>query len=78
MPAVLSLQHAPGPVQDVTDRDGPVADPRHEQRLKLPLRVGALAGLHGGVALAAGVISALIVRQRIDSLDLVAVLKTRE
>jgi hypothetical protein len=32
----------------------------------------------GGVVVLAGVVSALIVRNRIDNLDLVAVLKTRE
>ena len=32
----------------------------------------------GAVVLAAGLVSALIVRNRIDNLDLVAVLKTRE
>jgi len=32
----------------------------------------------GAVVLAAGLLSALIVRNRIDNLDLVAVLKTRE
>jgi putative ABC transport system permease protein len=34
--------------------------------------------LAGGVVAAAGVLSALIVRNRIDNLDLVGVLKTRE
>ena len=51
----------------------------HSETFQIPLiiepRTYAYATL---TALAAGVISALIVRRRIDSLDLVAVLKTRE
>jgi putative ABC transport system permease protein len=51
----------------------------HMEVIEIPLII--LPGTYlyaGGVVAAAGVVSALIVRNRIDRLDLVAVLKTRE
>ncbi len=50
-----------------------------QEVMKLPLVILPSTYLYAGaVVAAAGVLSALIVRARIDSLDLVAVLKTRE
>jgi putative ABC transport system permease protein len=50
----------------------------HEM-IEFPLVIDAPTYLYAGaVVVAAGVVSALIVRNRIDNLDLVAVLKTRE
>jgi putative ABC transport system permease protein len=49
------------------------------EMMEFPLVIFPTTYLYAGaVVLAAGVVSALIVRNRIDNLDLVAVLKTRE
>jgi putative ABC transport system permease protein len=51
----------------------------HNETFQIPLIIEPRTYAYATIAaLAAGVISALIVRQRIDQLDLVAVLKTRE
>ncbi|MCC7487384.1 MAG: ABC transporter permease [Burkholderiales bacterium] len=51
----------------------------HEEVIEFPLIIFPPTYLYAGaVVAAAGVLSALIVRNRIDNLDLVAVLKTRE
>lgn len=56
-----------------------IAMMRHEEILEIPLVILPGTYLYAGAAVvAAGIVSALIVRLRIDRLDLVAVLKTRE
>jgi putative ABC transport system permease protein len=51
----------------------------HEEVIEFPLVIFPPTYLYAGaVVVAAGIASALIVRNRIDNLDLVAVLKTRE
>jgi putative ABC transport system permease protein len=51
----------------------------HEELIEFPLVIFPATYLYAGAAVAAaGVASALIVRNRVDRLDLVAVLKTRE
>jgi putative ABC transport system permease protein len=51
----------------------------HQDLVAIPVVVSAETyGLAAAAMLVAGIVSALIVRQRIDRLDLVAVLKTRE
>ena len=51
----------------------------HTETFELPVIIEARTYAYATlVALAAGVVSALIVRRRIDRLDLVGVLKTRE
>jgi putative ABC transport system permease protein len=51
----------------------------HTEVIELPLVILPDTYLYAGaIVAAAGVLSALIVRHRIDHLDLVAVLKTRE
>jgi putative ABC transport system permease protein len=50
-----------------------------QEMIEFPLVIFPPTYLYAGaVVLAAGIVSALIVRNRIDNLDLVAVLKTRE
>jgi putative ABC transport system permease protein len=50
-----------------------------QQVFEIPLVILPATYLHAAAAVAAaGVVSALVVRHRIDHLDLVAVLKTRE
>ncbi|MNC99799.1 hypothetical protein D3C83_182060 [compost metagenome] len=50
-----------------------------QEMLEFPLVIFPATYVYAGaVVLAAGLVSALIVRNRIDNLDLVAVLKTRE
>jgi putative ABC transport system permease protein len=50
-----------------------------QEVMEFPLVIFPTTYLYAGaVVFAAGVVSALIVRNRIDNLDLVAVLKTRE
>ena len=52
---------------------------QHTEVIELPLVIRAATYLYAaGAVVAAGIASALIVRNRIDNLDLVAVLKTRE
>jgi len=51
----------------------------HEEVIEFPLVIFPPTYLYAGATVvAAGIASALIVRNRIDNLDLVAVLKTRE
>ena len=52
---------------------------QHGEVMEFPLVIRPDTYLYAGAAVvAAGIVSALIVRNRIDNLDLVAVLKTRE
>src|SRR5581483_10245012 len=53
--SVLPLEDGPRAIDDVVHRERLVADLRHEEGLELDLRIGALAGKDGGVALLARV-----------------------